>query len=276
MGGMWPMGDGGGKTETIGDVAATSRGTVITSSGTANTKGAYTEFVASSEFDASGILIVTTRGIAGSLYLLDLAIGAASSEQVIVENVMYDFGTSAIEGQSLYIPIGIPQGSRIALRIQASTISATSEVVVTLFSRGFGNYPSYGRSTTYGTDVSDSGGSQVQPGGTANTKGNFRVIAASTTNDIKAFSIMIGKNANVNLANANWLMDFAVGGSGSEVVVLPDLSFCSSATIDKHMPKIFGPFNVNIPAATRITVRAQCTTTNAVDRVFDAAIYAYD
>jgi hypothetical protein len=71
-------------------------------------------------------------------------------------------------------------------------------------------------------------------------------------------------------------MDVAIGASGSEKIILPNLFMTTHTTSDEIAPSVFGPYSVYIPSGTRLAVRAQCSITDATDRTFDAMIYGIE
>lgn len=126
-----PSEDSVSRVYAYGVDTATSRGTEIDPGATVDTKGAWVQLVASSD-ELSGLFITLGHGpvdtTTGCRYLIDIGVGAAASEQVIVSNIAVD---SIIDGNLLLPAITdlfrtkIPAGSRLAVRAQSSTVSAT-------------------------------------------------------------------------------------------------------------------------------------------------------
>jgi len=264
----------GGKKDTVGEVASSSSMTVITASATANTKGSYTQIVASTAFDSTWMMLIV-RGFGTSRgFLLDLAIGAAASEKVIISNLLLgSSGNGCLPGTYGPFPISIPAGTRIAARLQSTTGSSTAQIEVVLGASGFADDAPLGIVTTYGADTSDSGGTQVDPGGTINTKGTWSEITSSTSREIKALCIAIGNQSNSAPGNASWLFDIGIGAGGSEKVVLADLYLVTTSSFAAQLiPNAFA-FPISIPSGTRLSARAQCVINDATDRLFDVALY---
>ena len=66
-------------------------------------------------------------------------------------------------------------------------------------------------------------GSTIDAGGTANTKGSYTQMVASTSRDYCALAWCMD-SLNVTPANtANFLVDVAIGGAGSEQVIVSNL-----------------------------------------------------
>lgn len=78
---------------------------------------------------------------------------------------------------------------------------------------------------------------------TANVKGAFAEVTASTPQDFDSLIIHIA-----SFANYNALWDIAVGGAGSEVVVVPNLLVGGFAAMTFTLP-------IQVPAGSRISTR---------------------
>lgn len=123
------------KVIAYGPDTSDSGGLAVDPGGTANTKGSYSELTSSSTrrirklHIALGNRANNVRSFAN--FLLDIAIGAASSEQVIIadipllgtqnELIASNIGTS--------FSVDIPAGTRIAARCQCSITDATDRVL---------------------------------------------------------------------------------------------------------------------------------------------------
>lgn len=91
---------------------------------TINTKGAWTELLASTSRHVSAItLFFDVKGDAGGTWGVDVGIGDSGSEQVIIENLAVtsqSFRTGASPSTIGPIWTPIPAGSRIATRVQCT------------------------------------------------------------------------------------------------------------------------------------------------------------
>lgn len=111
--------------DTYGFVSGSTMGTTLTASGTANLKGAYSTIVSSVAHAIQGFFLAFDSQGSGSntLALIDLAIGAAGQEVVIMPNILV-FSNSAgvvMPQTTPFIPIAIKLGTRIAARCQSSS-----------------------------------------------------------------------------------------------------------------------------------------------------------
>jgi hypothetical protein len=272
--------------EAVGIDTANSRGTTVTT-GVANTKTtSWVQIVASTAFDYDTITIVLSDVAAGGDFLVDIAIGAASSEVIVAANLSASSGTGSISRGAVYVlPIPIPAGSRISAKSQSNLASATVRVCAYGSAGGFAVIEPMGRVTTYGANTADSGGTSVDPGGVAHTKGTadpgttsggWFQITSSTTNPIRALILAFPNQANGTRTSGTWLVDVGIGAQGSRTVIIPNLLLQASTTDDTMVPNVLGPFYVNIPAATAIAIRCQSVVIDATDRLFDVIVYGID
>jgi hypothetical protein len=233
--------------------------------GAANTKGAYTQVVASTPFASSRVYLTPEyHSAAWRFVLVDVATGAAGAETVIVANIAGASDMDAIASGFTAIDVDIPAGSRVAVRAQSATGGTIPALGLVLEDRALG---SLANPVTYGTDLTNSRGFTVDPGGTANTKGAYAVLAASTSARMDAVLLCVTAIVQgVSLTAARWLLDVATGAAGAETVLVPNLVFVSNANNDVVRPELVR-FPVAIPAGTRVTVRAQCTDTGAFSRL---------
>lgn len=116
----------------IGAVTAASQGTVLTAPGSLNTKGAWTELTASCPQPLRAV-VVQTQGASdlalGAAYVVvDIGVGAAGSEVVVVNDVEYLGGSSeSLDAtQPVTFGVSIPAGARIAARYARAASTANT------------------------------------------------------------------------------------------------------------------------------------------------------
>ncbi len=274
----WPGPYGGAAYEAVGLAASTSPVNVV-SNATANVEGAWVQIIASTANDCDGfwLSINTEQGetlIANCL--VDIGIGADGSEVELLSDILFDSQNNKPIQNFFFVPIPIPAGTRIAARNRASAVSTSVLIGLVLQSGAFlGSVPSCPKCDTYGADTSDSGGTSLDPGATVNTEGAWTVLTTSCANDVKAILIKLGNASNSTRSNFLWRLDLGVGGAGSEVEILSDISFNAGVSSDSLTQTVFGPFLVEIPSGTRISLRVQCSGTTSPARLVDAAIYCF-
>ncbi len=121
-----------GRVVAYGVNTATTLGTVIDPGGTINTKGAYAQLTAGTAAPTREIVLAFGRNLNTALaiapWLVDVSIGAAGSEQVVIPNmqVVAALGNAAIKPYILGpLPLSIPTATRIAVRAQCGINDAT-------------------------------------------------------------------------------------------------------------------------------------------------------
>lgn len=128
--------------EAWGVDSATSQGKQATASGTTYTKGAWVEMIAATGLDSQQLVVQLQRAsLAYGRYRLDIGVGAPGSEVVAVGDITFivgsDGGTDASQycsrDMTLHIPLTIPAGSRISMRIESSGASATARASILAF-----------------------------------------------------------------------------------------------------------------------------------------------
>jgi len=260
--------------ETGGAVASTSRPTAVVCGGSAHTKHtSYTELLAATAFQAQGIIVQILRDAGAPVDgLIDLGIGAASSERALISNIGW-FNISDFCFVYYYFPLKIAAGSRISGNAQSTAATQNPKVQVTLVGGGPFGQEGFTEVTTYGANTADSGGVSVDPGAAANTKGAWSEIVASTATPIRQLLIYLGNQVNTGRATASWHFDVGVGAAASERVVIPNLMTNNFLNFNEFRPNTYGPIPCYIPSGSRIAMRAQCDITDATDRTFDVILY---
>jgi hypothetical protein len=247
--------------------------TVTAHASSANTKGDYVQLAAST--GAAGFYLLLRNASATALqFLVDIATGAESSETVVLANVHFSQGGAGrAAALFVYVPLRIAAASRLSVRCQCSVAASTLDVALyTVSARN--DLPVFGRATTYGAETADSGGTQVDPGATADTEGASSELSASTTNDMAYALLCFGNQANTADTDSHLLVDVVTGAS-LNVEALTNLPLHASAALDGKFPPAYG-LPLVIASGTRLGVRAQCSTNNAADRLFDVVMIGFD
>lgn len=154
-----------------------------TSSATAHVYNTtWTQLVASTAFDATGFMIrlgsATSTSATRSDYIMQLGIGTAGSEQVVVE---VPIGFKPI-GTVISLPLWIPAGSRVAIRHKGQTASKALTYTFDYYgSMNMNDVAIPQKWVCYGKvdDASNSRGTQVTAGN-SNAWGAWTAITTST------------------------------------------------------------------------------------------------
>jgi hypothetical protein len=208
-------------------------------------------------------------------YMVDIAIGAAGSEIVILSDLYWAPQTNAgPDAPCRFFPISIPAGVRISARCQSPNAAATLYAGVMLLADGFMPSPMQGRVTTYGATEATTRGVNVNAGAVAHTTSAWVQVVASLTNPARMLGIAAGMGNQGHGGNGvRDIFDIGIGGAGSEIVIIPDCLITASLTLS--MPDFF-IFPVNIPSGTRLAIRMQSSTTTSTDRQLDFVCYGVD
>jgi len=244
------------------------------SSASTNTKGTYVDLFNPLSFDARTLALQFNNNHATRDVLLDISVGAPGSEVTYFEDLLFSMAPSGNILQSIVLPCYIKAGTRVRARIQSSTGSSTLVLGAQAFSQSLTNRI-YRDCETWGAAAGDSGGVSVDPGGSINTKGAYSVLTSSSARRCRQLLILIGNQNNGARTSCYWRADVAVGPNGSEVIILPDFVMQANATGDMAQPCHVGPFPCDIPAGSRVVIRAMCEISDATDRLFDAVGYGF-
>ena len=280
-GSNWEVFRGGNILDDIGTVTASSQFTTLTANGTANVKGTtFTQLIASTTRPYGG-LVVFTRNLnaTAARALMDIAIGAAASEVVLLPDILSWKSDTSVNRtwNYFYFPIAIPSGVRLSMRMQSSTGSWTLDVGCFGMPVNMLLPVSFSRCTAYGVDTSDSGGTAIDSGATANTKGAYAVLSASTANAMKAMvPVVTGSNFTVPATAATVLVDVSIGAAADEQPIVSNAPYNRASIVSSERGRSLAPLAVNIPAATRLTARCQASGTDANARLQDVVVYGFD
>lgn len=240
-----------------------------------NTKGAWVQLVAATTYAVSGVHVYLNPDQSGAQYLVDIGVGTAGSEEVVISNIYCNTHAGDVALTHLFFPIDIPVGTRLAVRHQCSTTNASAPLTtgLVLFGGGFTMMPGLSHWASWGAITASSQGTQVDPGGTANTKGSWVEFQSSTPRHVRALVFAVHKDGSTS-AQPRWWVDVGVGASGSEVTIVPNLPFHAAASAGRQptMPSSI-TVPVNIPPGTRVALRAQCNVNAANSREIRTVLF---
>jgi hypothetical protein len=248
-------------------------GVTVTADATIHTKGAWAQIIASTARDAYGItvFIAATAGAASTnqRYLVDIGIGASSSEVVLIPDLLCGnasaFNAAANTGPAMFhFPIYIPAGSRISARGQALVTVKTSRVCVWLHEAPTGPGGWVGsRVTAYGPNTATSSGVSHTCGN--NSYAGATEIVASSSEAIKYLQVGRDLGTATNGITARGLLRIGVGSTPNYIA--SGLPYCESTTLETvgFYPANFllSHMRFDLPAATRLTISAMWSATGA-------------
>lgn len=252
------------------NTANTTIASVTITAGSSGAKGAWTQLIASTEIEASEIILwVDFNGVSGSnrAKLLDLSIGDGSQNPVrsLVENMVVGafMAGSGIARVPLRVPLRIPQGVEIIARTSCPVNGATVPVSTELVG-GLKASPSFTSCVTYGADESTERGTELAAPASANTWGAWTEITAATTQPIYQMGVGFNGPNNNTWTSASNFIEVGYGGAGSEVSLYSGIYFTTlnSETLNEMLPMgHIIPVLTPLPAGTRIAARHHCTIT---------------
>lgn len=233
--------------------------TSMTTGGVAHTKTGWTEVVASTDTDCNLILVDGRTSFSSELraYLIDYAIGSAGSEVVIAENVYVGNSQGTCPR---WIPVFIPIGSRVSIRVQSNALNDT-RVFNTLLYRGDTLNVS-SSVDVLGTSTADSTAFEFG----ASTAVWLEMVA-STAKDYRALLFYASFASGTMAANTSlaWLGTGAAGaeteigyvrstGQNNEIAYAPFQT--AGVTIAGATSTIGGFYNTLVPSGTRLSAYA--------------------
>lgn len=258
----------------LGTVGVVSLGSTVTTGTPSTTKGSIVELLASLDFDAHWVVISAAEyNLAGSASTgcLDIMIGAASSEEVLIPNLLFGGaggGAGGAVGKRWEFPLYIPAGSRLSAQAAGSLTSTAFRVLISVYGcDGLPPFPTGTKVVTYGVTVPD--GTVVTPGASG-AEGSWVEIVASTSEDHVALIPSFQVN-DATMNNRNIFVDLGFGAATEEEVGQSYIYTTNSGEI------VFGPAHtfptfVQLPSGTRLVMRASNSGTN--DSANQGAIHA--
>lgn len=269
----WGFVEGSADFESVGAATGSSNGTLISTPGSTHTKGSWTQLIASTALDAVGLIVSGNCSGSGEVNILvDIGVGAAGSEQVIVPNLLAKRMPSADGPVGPYvIAVRIPAGTRISARLQHdSTITLYACAVIV--AEPMAGVMRGEEVAEYGAVTATSKGTLVDPGATANTKGAWAQMTASASLESHALILTAMPNSSAGGAGTHWLVDIGIGAASSEQVVVPNVHLSGMNSYGPHRAGINIP--MHIPAGARVAVRCQSSATSAGTRELLCTLHA--
>lgn len=267
---------GGASALSVGFDLANTRGQAITSGGSANTKGAWVEIQSAaantSQADSVTVVIMNPAVSLNELFLVDLGVGGAGSEETVLPNLLHFSagGTSSFSVTAYSFPISLPANERIAIRCQSSAASDTCYAHIIKHSNSLSQSVSYQKAVDYGADTASSSGTLVARS-TAGTWGSWTEIVSSTSERIKGFNVGAVRDPNSWSNGSQVAFEVAVGSAGNEEIIYSgELKQMNAAEVSSGTSFHFVPVQVN--AGSRLAIRATGNIANA-DLDLDYIIY---
>lgn len=241
-----------------------------------NTKGVYAPVFNTANY--TGTLLIdpfTWSSIGHHRSLIDIAIGASSSEIIVVNN-LYFWCTYAFQATQFHIPILIQKGQKVSARYQ-STITSYPDCnlqISLLPSLNPWSTDGYATCDTYGASLGSTYGTFVDPGGSANTKGSWVEFCASTPREYRAIVLITGGYNYSTRTFTNWYFDVGLGDTPGDNIIISNYYLVTHNVYDYPMPQSIGPILTTIPVGSKISIRTQCSETSS-NRNIDFVLYCF-
>lgn len=185
-----------------------SRATVVTSSGSANTKGSWTQLVAAANVTGPVIGIAVSiannnTSAAAVRSFIDIGVGGSGSEVVLVSNLAF-VGPNNAPNQpgpcEFFIPVRIPAGTRISARHASTSTSKASNVMITVYFGNWADHRTFAGAECINADTSTTSLTTI----TAGNSGSYSSWAnvGSTTGRTYYGASIMAMNDTVTVLNA--------------------------------------------------------------------------
>jgi hypothetical protein len=247
--GHWPTGEG----RALGTAPASA-----TTAGTAHVKGSWSQAIAAAPFEVGGVMISGRGPDSNYTQLVDIGVGGAAAEQVIIPNAWFYQSVNIFSHtkNSPFFPVRIPKGTRIAVRGQGAQINANVPDTLTLIPvGGLRSHQPYTQAVAIGADTANSRGTGLTI--PASGTGTYAQLTASLSRSARMLMALVGNPS--GLTDVAFTVDIGIGAAAAEQVIVPGLDITLRATgggVEQCPIQQFGPWPLLIPAGTRLAARA--------------------
>lgn len=245
--------------------------------GAANTKDTtWTTLLAAVGFDVHLVAVhFYESSVAGTntATLIDLGIGAAAAEEVLIPDLLAGWCHGATIGmaKSYLFPLYIPAGSRLSARAASVRTTGSVRCLVELF--GGPRNPDHWcgqQVTAYGIDAANSRGTAVTAGASS-AEGAWTQIVAATSQKHSALVLGLGgATATTTVTNGSYTADVGVGAA-TEAAIAENLRWRSTTAETYFQAHPWLPIFVPVPSSERLAVRMSTNAGAAI--VTDMALY---
>ena len=268
----------GQRYQSIGQNLATTSGIQV-NAGNSVKPATYTTIAAATAFGASGIYVNIVNSSPGR-WLIDVAVGAAGSEVIVIPDIAYETPRTNERANQLFFPLSIAAGSRISARARGAAASTAVYMSVTIV--GGALMQTFDTVLAYGITIGSTYGTSVDPGATANVKGAVTALllrdaagvlvgTGTVLRPISQFLVAVTTlGRGTGNANAGYLIDLALDGSN---LVITDIPFRTGNTPDFPAQCFFGPYQLQIPVGVEWGARCQSSNATLSTRPIGISVY---
>lgn len=238
-----------------GTAFSTTSRIVVTPSATAHTKGAWTTVFATLPVGVTGLFISTVQSSAQFFprMLVDIGIGAAGSEVVVVPNlVISSFDQYRDGGKHSILPIALPPNQRLAIRMQTDLANPGTFTFELTCQRGTPMTPVGGLITTYGVNTATTLGTNVTAGANF-AHGTAVQFVASTPYRSRGLAItMFGSDG----ATDGYFIGSRVVYGATTVVASPTFNHCVYGLETRGSHQMINFVPCDIPAGSDLRIQS--------------------
>lgn len=255
---------------------------VAVTGGAAVTKGSWVTLVSATDRDWYGFNLAvygnaTTYAATNSNMLLDIGIGGAGSEVVLLPNYLVGgrvgnisaFLTLLSNYPPIFIPLFIPKGSRIAARCAGANGGEVRGVSLAGVSGATVPTGIFSGCDTYGVTAAAVKGTNLSSNASANTFGTWTNIGSTTTRDYKGLLSSFQGPDSVTVNGRGYIFE---AGYASTALLRSAWATTTGETTTQHVPDRL--VVQNIPAGTQLQGRISCITASNTDTP-NAAIHCF-
>lgn len=268
----WFLGDNQ-PVKQIGAATATSDAIEVFSNATANIKGAWKQIISATTYDIEGFYLNGVTDSPDNTFLIDIGIGAAAAETVLIPDVLQ----TTFEAAGVFVPVRIPTGTRLSVRVQSDSPTASTWVQLIPIKSNFRTNYALARAQASVNSTGATWGIVVDSSASNNTKGSWTQLCSSTNFQVsKLYVKFMSYIGYPTEATVYHLVDIGIGAAASESVLIPDVHILTrNYTQANHFPYLV--FDVDLPAGTRISARCQADSaaTNTNDRKVAVALLMF-
>jgi hypothetical protein len=253
----------------MGNVGTATVGVAVTTGASASTKGAVTQLVPATAYDAYWITIMASgygASATSSAGSLDILVGASGQERVLIPDLLMGFcgafGSQARGPKIWHFPLYIPAGTRLSAQAAGERVSTAVNVAVSLREAvGSPGFPVGAKVVTYGMVAVPDGTTvtQAASGGT----GAWAQITSSTTEDHLALVPSFQYTASTALGIRAIALQLGIGAAAAEKLLGDTYWFNTDGIEFMDGPLGSFPHFQTIPATTRLSMRGSNSGTLA-------------
>lgn len=249
---------------------------VTTDTTTAKTKGPWTEMLNPVSERCNLLEIGFTQPNVTDFFLVDIGIGtSAGSITPIAENLLHGAHHAYVNTIVYRIPCNLPKGTKIWARAASNGAIAGKFIRITCTAHYGGGYSQSvgGGIVTMGADTVNMQGTTVDPGATANTRGAWVQMSASTPDTFKGLQVGLGVHpTDTTVSYFRYAFYIGIGSAGSVTQVAGPLWSLSDNVADCMAPAVL-QVPVQVPKGTGLYVACQADDTTAGQRERSVILY---